>query len=528
MPLACTIPAVTDLPLTAPTNDTPDWHPAIFSALLALALFAVTLGGTYVYDDITIIQINPRVHEPARWLEHWTRGYGDSVDNLYRPLVTMSYAIQWWLHGDRPWAFHLVNALLHAACSAGVAELARRLTRSSTVALIAGLLFAAHPIHVEAVANIVGRAELACSAAVIGALIVFSRRPLTIGRALAVWALLFIAILSKEQGLLLPLMLLAMYYLDRADAPSADERKPMRVLILLMCWTMASYIVLRENGLHLRFWWDRGFLDWTQNPMVRAHGADRWLMPFVLFGHYVQLLFVPHKLSIDYGGSVIGAQVRLDDPWFYLGIVAAGAWGVATIVALVRRSRTVVLCLLCFGLLYGLVGNIVTLIGTNFGERLMYLPSAFLVILIAIALARLPRPARVTVTGLVLALACVRTYTYAARWNDRLAFLQSQARAQPRSVRIRLVLADEWIRRSEFARADEVMAAARAVQPDYAKVWFQSAVVAYHLDQLDRADRFLRRAIEIDPVHSMSSLRRMIDERRASTRPMRATSAPAH
>jgi len=94
--VACYHPAVTDLPLAEP-KETPDWRPAIFSALLALGLFAVTLGGTYIYDDITIIQINPRVHEPARWFDHWTEGYGDSVDNLYRPLVTTSYAIQWWL-----------------------------------------------------------------------------------------------------------------------------------------------------------------------------------------------------------------------------------------------------------------------------------------------------------------------------------------------------------------------------------------------------------------------------------------------
>ena len=154
----------------------------------------------------------------------------------------------------------------------------------------------------------------------------------------------------------------------------------MRVLILLVCWTMASYIVLRESVLNLKFWWDRSFLDWTQNPMVHAHGADRLLMPFVLFGHYVQLLFFPHKLSIDYGGSVIGSQARFDDPYLYLGIAAAVAWCVAMILAIVRRNRTIVLCLLCFGLLYGLVGNILTIIGTNFGERLMYLPSAFLAI----------------------------------------------------------------------------------------------------------------------------------------------------
>jgi hypothetical protein len=345
----------------------------------------------------------------------------------------------------------------------------------------------------------------------------------------AVWGLLVAAILSKEQGLLLPLMLLAMYLLDRGRPRAfepfpdvADERSPLRTLIILVCWTMAAYVVFRENIL--KFWWDRAFLDWTQNPMVKAHGVDRLLMPFALFGRYVQLLLFPHKLSIDYGGNVIGHHARADDPYVYIGIIAAIAWIVATIVALRRRNGPVVLCLICFGLIYGLIGNIVTIIGTNFGERLMYLPSAFFVILVAIALGRMPRPARVSLTALILLLACVRTFTYAARWNDRLAFMQSSARVQPQSVRVHLLLADEWIRRNEFGRADEEMATARQVQPDYAKVWLQSAVVAYHLDDLERAEAMARRAAELDPLAGDSAIWRLIERRRAATRP---TSAPA-
>jgi len=96
---------------------------------------------------------------------------------LYRPLVTQSYAIQRWLGGVRApafgaWSFHLVNLLLHAGVSAMVAELARRIG-GFRVGLFAGILFALHPIHSEAVAGIVGRAELMCAAGVLGAMILF-------------------------------------------------------------------------------------------------------------------------------------------------------------------------------------------------------------------------------------------------------------------------------------------------------------------------------------------------------------------
>ena len=136
--------------------------PALISAVLAGAVFAITLGGTYIYDDFDVFQLDNRLHHPVLWGQYWTQSYNGGVDNLYRPLVSMTYAVQWWLHGadeGDAWKFHLVNLLLHAAVTALVAELARRLG-GLKLAWIVGLLFAVHPVHVEAVANIVGRAEL--------------------------------------------------------------------------------------------------------------------------------------------------------------------------------------------------------------------------------------------------------------------------------------------------------------------------------------------------------------------------------
>ena len=517
------------LPLQlVPRADT-DWRPAIASALLAAALFAVTLGGTFIYDDLYIIGIDKRIRDPSLWYQFWTRDYfNGGADNLYRPLVSMSYAIQWQLHGDRPLPFHLVNVLLHALASAGVAELARRLA-GTTVAFVAGLLFAAHPVHVEAVANVVGRAELACGAAVAWALVLFARRPFTTGRAVGIWCLLVVAMLSKEQGLLLPAMLLVIHllgkhgFLGEPGRPRVGDRPALRTLLLLVCWTMAAYIVFRESIL--KFWWDRAFLDWTQNPMVRAEGLHRWLMPLVLLGRYTLLLVAPYKLSIDYGGSVIGWQARPDDPFLYLGVAALVAWIALLLVALARCDGRSVFCLLCLGMVYGLVGNIVTIIGTNFGERLMYLPSAFFLILVGLWLSKLPRPALTGAMAVQLALACTRSVTYAARWNDRLAFHESSVRAQPKSVRVHLLLCDEQIRRKDYAAAEETMARAREVQPDYAKVWLQSAVVALLRGDPDRAEALATRAQEIDISTGSSAIWKEIATYRATTRPASSTTA---
>src|SRR4029077_15573998 len=76
---------------------------------------------------------------------------------LYRPLTIATYVLDW-RTGAVAW-FHAVNLLWHAGASAALAMLARRLS-GERAAWVAGLLLAVHPVHVEAVANIVGRAEL--------------------------------------------------------------------------------------------------------------------------------------------------------------------------------------------------------------------------------------------------------------------------------------------------------------------------------------------------------------------------------
>ena len=89
-----------------------DIRPALVSALVAVGLCAVTLRGTYIYDDVEIVRTDPRVLDPAKWGRLWTQPYFvDAADRLYRPLVSMSFAVENYLHGDRPWVFHLVNVL---------------------------------------------------------------------------------------------------------------------------------------------------------------------------------------------------------------------------------------------------------------------------------------------------------------------------------------------------------------------------------------------------------------------------------
>jgi hypothetical protein len=501
--------------------------PALAAAALALLLYSVTLAGTFVYDDQDLVRDDPRAREPGRWVLYLRQPYfPHAPDPLWRPLPSITYAIQWRIHGPRPWAFHLVNILLHAAVCALVAELARRMSGSLGLAYVAGLLFAAHPVHVEPVAMIVGRAEMLCALGVIGGLVLFHARPMTFARAAAIIGCFLLAVLSKEHGLLLAPMLLAWHLSSRwrrcldpgADSqpsPPCRERQALLLLAALCCFVILGYIAYRESIMPLNF--DKWFMRWTVNPVVRADGPARFLVPLSALGRYAALLLLPAKLSPDYGANVITYYVRWSDPYLYLGAITALAYVFALGLALRRPAPGVLACLLCLGLAYGLISNFIFIIGTIMGDRLVYLSSVFFILLLAITLLRLPRGATPAVVLLLLALGSVKTVTYASRWNDPLKLFAAARREFPQSVYLHVLEAKERAERGELQAAARILERGRHIEPQSANVWEWSAEIAERRGRPEEAQRYARVAFDLnqEPPHMPPR------QNRAYTRPAR-------
>ncbi|MFI5403991.1 MAG: glycosyltransferase family 39 protein, partial [Planctomycetota bacterium] len=124
--------------------------PLLFLAL-AFALYANAIGNGFVFDDDLIVSSRANL----RSLE----GVGRIVQDAYRPVRHVTYAIDYALFGRHAWGFHLSNVLYHALASFLVFRLVRRL-RSEPAAWAAALLFAVHPVQTEAVAYVSGRRDL--------------------------------------------------------------------------------------------------------------------------------------------------------------------------------------------------------------------------------------------------------------------------------------------------------------------------------------------------------------------------------
>ena len=147
------------MPLPA-SRDRAAW--GLLLALACLAAYANGLTGTFTYDDKAIVRDNLRIRAPDRVPDLFTTPYFGGprgTGTNYRPVLLLSYAVQWWIHGQDAMAFHVVNLVLHVGASLLLGSLLLSAGFGAPPAAVASLLFALHPVHVEAVTSLVGRGE---------------------------------------------------------------------------------------------------------------------------------------------------------------------------------------------------------------------------------------------------------------------------------------------------------------------------------------------------------------------------------
>jgi len=139
----------------------------IIVLLLAFAAYVGSLGYDFVWDDPLVLQ-SPLFRD-LRHLPHFLREDFSTLTSgviegaYYRPTLAISLALDSTLWGFRPGFFHLTNVLLHLGVLFLVARLAISMGAGRGVAILAALIFALHPVHVEAVVWIAARNDLLMS-----------------------------------------------------------------------------------------------------------------------------------------------------------------------------------------------------------------------------------------------------------------------------------------------------------------------------------------------------------------------------
>jgi protein O-mannosyl-transferase len=336
---------------------------------VAILPYLNALSDDFTFDDITVIRDNPAVQiYPARQLF----GYVHQPGSWYRPLTMLTYAANASI-SHAPFGYHAVNIFLHALVAVAVFFLALRIFDSRVAAVAAALLFAAHPIHTEAVTSIVGRAELLATLGVLAALLAFARSRECGGRHRVAWSALSVvafaaALLSKESAFT-GLGLLAA--LDWWVVRRASLRQRLTALMpyaavgivyLLLRLAVVGALGLPEVPLPL------------DNPLAHVDLWSRLRTAVIVLWDYVGLLALPLHLSADYSFDQVPVAHTWSDPRFLIAAaLLAGLAGV--LLATARRAPVLALAVLFTVVPLALTANLFFPIGTIKAERLLYLPS---------------------------------------------------------------------------------------------------------------------------------------------------------
>jgi hypothetical protein len=351
---------------------------AFAAAITALALAASWNGvfNDFTYDDRIVVATNGALHQLKNWwrffgMPYWPAEYGGDG---YRPMTILAFSLEWAAGHGKPWLFHAVNIGLYAAVSVAVFFLAECCLPLAAAA-IAAALFAVHPLHVEAVANVVGQSELLAALFTIPAVTIYVRgrnaNELGAGRMVTITVLYAFACLAKEHGIVLPALLLAAELTIVVDeTPLRHRLVEVRPFFLGLCAVALAYLWAHGIASTATL---TGFQQFAPFTTIRVHSTGRALTMFGVAPEWLRLFFWPIHLSSEYAPPaypvVTGFHIYQMPGMLLIGNILA--LGVAS-----RRT----LPALSFGIWFGVIAllptsNFIVPAGILLAERTLFMPS---------------------------------------------------------------------------------------------------------------------------------------------------------
>lgn len=468
--------------------------------VLAGAVAAISLRNGFAYDDLPMIVDNARVttlSPPWVYLgqSYWPGG------GLYRPLTVWLLALLWHAGAGAPWPFHSVNIALHASVTGLVYLLARRALAPPWAGL-AAMLFAVHPVHVEAVANAVGISELVCTGLVLASVVVAMRgvtNGFTPSLRLGVIALGMLAAVSKEQGFVTPALLLVAAGLVGQPRGASSVRRVAPVVgalvVLLLALMLPRAAVLGGFTGH--------------DPVAPLQGLAPWTRALVSLGtvpEWVRLLFWPARLSFDYSppGFSVASAIGVVHVLAVLVLVACFslAW------ACRERAPTITLGIAWAAIALLPISNLILPTGVLLAERTLYLASVGAVLALAgvaeMLWRRWPSTAahRVALAAIatILLAGAARSLGRAGTWRDNDALFSQAGVEAANSYRAHRLRATHLDRQGRLGDAEREYRRSIALWGHDAKAYEDLAILLHREGRVAEATSVLTIGLGVAPA----------------------------
>jgi protein O-mannosyl-transferase len=490
---------------------------SVIRILLLLALcatyfvYAAITKFQFVYDDRAQILFNVSVHSTHFLPQYFTQAAWAQPQglpgNYYRPLFLCWLLGNFNLFGISPTGWHFTSILLHLGVSFMVYLLGRKLIPDLRLAgLMAAVVFALHPSHVEVVAWASGVMELLLSLFYIGSFLCYiehrrgKRKILWLAASLALCAA---AVLSKETAVVLPVVIVCYeLLLPQANPGSEGEASAERRGLFSLVKTVSPYLVLIVGYFLVRITILHGVVHRVADASI---GATVLSWPWALY-FYLSQLAAPGGLGLFYDVQyATGFSWRL----LILPLIVLSVAG-CMLYWWVREGKTRLPIFFSAWFLVSLAPmiGVVTVMSRHDAvhDRYVYLPSVGFALLAgyaaSAAIERLTvgRPAAVFAMAAILIVLGLATRNQVLFWRNSMTLYARAVNTGPNNLFAKLNLSSEMMRFGQYEDAFVVAKDAVALEPRSALAISVAAKAAYLTKNYPLAERYYLEALVLAPA----------------------------
>ncbi|HMB94812.1 MAG TPA: hypothetical protein VKK61_02105, partial [Tepidisphaeraceae bacterium] len=360
------------------------------------------------WDDPFNIYQNPRLNPPtfegiAFYWKHFAYG-------LYIPLTYTLWGLLALIAkvapdpqgiSLNPWVFHTASLIIHLISGLIVFKILELLIRNRLAAWIGALLFAIHPVQVEAVAWAAGMKDVLCGMLALLAIwqyLIYAREQKKLYYFLGLIAFIA-AMLSKPSAMVVPVILFAIdFWLLRRNWKS--------ILNSLLPWIILSVIgaVIAQNA----------------QPAIGVTPAPMWARPFIAadsLAFYLYKIVWPINLTIDYGWR---PEIIIQQWWFYIVWIVPVALGIALALSRKRQPELLVAGIIFIAVLAPVLGFVTFLFQyfSTTADHYLYLAMLGPALTVAWIIDRFSQPIVMRIAAIILALLGLRTILQTQYWHD--------------------------------------------------------------------------------------------------------------
>jgi len=332
--------------------------------ILGFIAYSNSLNGKFIWDDINLVKNNIYIRNSFNIPKIFTQDIGAGAVqkyNFYRPIQILTYTIDYSLWKLNVKGYHLTNILLHILVALTIYWLINILFKDNLLSLFTSLFFVVHPIHTEAVSYISGRADSLSALFMLICFILYIKSAQSKGIILPLTAVLtyILALLSRENALILPILLLLYHYTFKKII------KLGRFLPILSIFFI--YLLLRLTVL-------KSLLPGLSTSTTLSQRIPGF---FIAITNYIRFMLLPFSLHMEYGNQLF----NLNNLGAILGIIIS--FSLLTYAFRIRNSNKLIFFSLSWFFITLLPQSNLYPINACMAEHWLYLPSTGFFLILA-------------------------------------------------------------------------------------------------------------------------------------------------